>query len=402
MSSESVNRPLPGESHLRVAHSIGEQLMVSYFTEQQRRILDLILRLSWGCGKETAYIPRQKDFEIVGVGEGHIRVHLDWLINARVVTRDGAHYAFTRDFSHWRVSRALKYTPEKLAELVSLNLRNKEENLRKGKVVGNVEITEKVSEKLPKREESTYGKGNFSTPELASPIERLYKDIELPLSKDRGLPPSKKGTKTLRDSGTTNSGKPAGEFVGSSKENTAEKVGESEDKGAAPETGKFVGASSAAKRPRRKAEVTAPEVPVIMARCRTYLGFGTSTDKDPVPNPGKEGKFIKRMLSRGFTADEIFECWREKTEARGGYCPMNYVNEDIGQPVLRKERPYERTQANQKPATKSLYASVPVIHSGSDDTEDVPQMSGRVPDGGASVPGSGQEGGADQGPLPQV
>jgi DNA invertase Pin-like site-specific DNA recombinase len=54
--------------------------MVGCFTEQQRRILDLILRLSWGCDKTTAYI--QRDFEVVGVREGHVKTHLDWLCHA--------------------------------------------------------------------------------------------------------------------------------------------------------------------------------------------------------------------------------------------------------------------------------------------------------------------------------
>jgi DnaD/phage-associated family protein len=168
--------PQPTDAHLRIAHSIEEQLMVSQFTEQQRRILDLILRLSWGCAKHSAYIPKQRDFEVVGISEGHIKAHLDWLVSAKVILRDGNYYSFNKDFDQWRVSRALKFSQEKLTELVSLNLNRPDEDLRKTEVPKE-KLTEKVSENLRKREESTYGKGKFSTSELALPKESIKESI---------------------------------------------------------------------------------------------------------------------------------------------------------------------------------------------------------------------------------
>lgn len=159
--------PQPTDAHLRVAHSINEQLMVSHFSEQQRRILDLILRLSWGCGNKVAHIPRQKDFEIVGVREGHVRAHLDWLEEAKVIIRQESYYQFNKDFDQWRVSRATGYTKEKLTEIVRLNLNHNKP-----------ELTEKISRNLRNTEETTYGKGKHSTPELASPKESIKESIK--------------------------------------------------------------------------------------------------------------------------------------------------------------------------------------------------------------------------------
>lgn len=52
---------------------------------------------------------------------------------------------------------------------------------------------------------------------------------------------------------------------------------------------------------------------------------------DPIPNYGKEGKAIKRMLTRGFTREEILACWKSKVSQRGGeFVSMTWVNEDIG------------------------------------------------------------------------
>lgn len=158
--------PQPTDAHLRIAHQISEQLMVSHFTAKQRRILDLILRLSWGCGKKVANIPRQKDFEVVGIEEGHIKEELDVLTRDNIIFREGNLYSFNKNFDNWRVSRARKYHPQKLTELVSLNLKN-----------------------LPNREVGTYRIGKKSLTESVSPSdtklampkestkERLKKDM---------------------------------------------------------------------------------------------------------------------------------------------------------------------------------------------------------------------------------
>ena len=56
----------------------------------------------------------------------------------------------------------------------------------------------------------------------------------------------------------------------------------------------------------------------------------TSAGTDPIPNYGKEGKAIKRMLARGFTSEQIVDCWKNKVTDRGGkFLSMVWVNEDI-------------------------------------------------------------------------
>ena len=69
---------------------------------------------------------------------------------------------------------------------------------------------------------------------------------------------------------------------------------------------------------------------------KAYLGFPGKTDKDPIPNYGKEGQFIKKMLARGFTREEILACWKDKVSQRGGdFVSMVWVNEDIGKKAGR-------------------------------------------------------------------
>lgn len=137
--------PQPTDAHIRITHKLWEQIMTSKFTERQIRPVLLIFRLSWGCGKKTAIIPRQADFEVVGVGKCHIKGILSWLQEAKVITRNGNEYSINENHDQWRVSRALEYTHIRVTDLVSLNLKqlpNRElESYRKG----NFEVTEKVN-----------------------------------------------------------------------------------------------------------------------------------------------------------------------------------------------------------------------------------------------------------------
>ncbi len=141
--------------------------MMRDFSKRQRKILDLILRLSWGCNKKTAIIPRQRDFVTVGIGEGHIKVELDWLAESHIINIDGNKYSFNKDFDQWQVSRVRPFFPEKLTELVSINLNGQ-----------SPELTERVSNNLPKQEETTYRKGKLSTPTLVSPKESIKEKIK--------------------------------------------------------------------------------------------------------------------------------------------------------------------------------------------------------------------------------
>lgn len=163
--------PQPTDAHLRVAHSINEAIMLRDFTKRQRKVLDLILRLSWGCNKKTATIPRRRDFGAVGIGETHITNELSWLMDSKVITADSGEYSFNKDFDQWQVSRVKPYLPEKLTELVRLNLNGTYQN---GKLPEK-ELTKTVSKNLPKQEVSTYQNSKFPTPDLASPKERLNK-----------------------------------------------------------------------------------------------------------------------------------------------------------------------------------------------------------------------------------
>lgn len=68
----------------------------------------------------------------------------------------------------------------------------------------------------------------------------------------------------------------------------------------------------------------------FIAKMQKALGYPEKLKTDPIPNPAKEASFIKKMLSRGFTEEQIFNAWLAKVTKRGEFVSMYYVNNDIG------------------------------------------------------------------------
>jgi len=81
-----------------------------------------------------------------------------------------------------------------------------------------------------------------------------------------------------------------------------------------------------------------PRVNEVFSEMRKSLGYPEKTDKDPIPNYAREGQFVKKMLSRHFTRDDILSCWKAKVkQRRGEFVSLAWVNEDIGDFVRNRE-----------------------------------------------------------------
>lgn len=173
--------PQPTDAHLRIAHSIQEEIMMRDFTKRQRSIVDLILRLSWGCNKKTAIIPRQRDFEMVGIGEGKIKRELQWLVNAKVIiwSRDTNEFSFNKNYDQWLVSIVPGYDKELFSQLLHLNLyayQNGKQLTKPGSTETYQDgkfLTKKESLNLPKREDE-----HVSNAELPTADDRSKESIK--------------------------------------------------------------------------------------------------------------------------------------------------------------------------------------------------------------------------------
>ena len=123
------------DGYLRIANEIWDQVMMTKFNAAQRGIIDLVIRLSYGCGKKWAYIPRQKDFCLAGLYESHVKKELTRLEQANVLWIDWGQrlYQINKNYRAWRMSLSPGYDEERLKSLVSENLqisKNTNQNLQ--------------------------------------------------------------------------------------------------------------------------------------------------------------------------------------------------------------------------------------------------------------------------------
>jgi len=127
-----------------------------------------------------------------------------------------------------------------------------------------------------------------------------------------------------------------------------------------------------------------PVIAEILTEMKSFLGYPDKTNKDPIPNYAKEGQFLKKMLGRHFTREEILSCWKTKVQQRRGeFVSLAWVNEDIAAFVHRREKGGAVAQRESKgwaSAHKSdsledyekraREAGLTVIHSGEEDEGD--------------------------------
>lgn len=93
--------PQPDE-FTKISNELFKAIMQSDFTKRQRNILDLVMRMSYGCGKKTALL-KPVDFELVGVYKTHVKKELDYLVAAAVLIINGDEIALNKDYDKWRI-----------------------------------------------------------------------------------------------------------------------------------------------------------------------------------------------------------------------------------------------------------------------------------------------------------
>lgn len=91
------------EEFTRVPNKLLEAILATDFTKRQQKIIFLILRLSYGCGKGQALL-RPSDFSAAGVHKNNIRKELDQLAAAGVITVEGNHMALNNNHHSWQLS----------------------------------------------------------------------------------------------------------------------------------------------------------------------------------------------------------------------------------------------------------------------------------------------------------
>lgn len=95
--------PQPTDSHTRISNDLYTQILMRDFTKRQRSLLDLIIRLSYGCGKKTASIPQIKHFGVCGIRPNKVGIELINLHGLNVIDWDNFthEYWMIKDYDSW-------------------------------------------------------------------------------------------------------------------------------------------------------------------------------------------------------------------------------------------------------------------------------------------------------------
>jgi len=128
----SVN-PQPDDPHIRISHEIHREIIRRKFNQRQYDVLNLVMTLSWGCGKSSANIPQLKDFGVCGVGSNHIRHTLESLVESNVVFWEESLNLFqiNKHYDQWTIDPVRTFDSKRMKELIKLNIENRSPNLAK-------------------------------------------------------------------------------------------------------------------------------------------------------------------------------------------------------------------------------------------------------------------------------
>lgn len=124
--------PQKENGYVGIANALWDEVIRRDFSKRHTAILMLIWRMSYGCQRREATIPRLQDFSLCGVGPNHIANELEYLEGCKVITwdRDSGSFQINKDYELWQISPTKGWDSERYKSLVHRNL----ETPRKGKV----------------------------------------------------------------------------------------------------------------------------------------------------------------------------------------------------------------------------------------------------------------------------
>ncbi len=109
---------------LQIANDIWDEVIRRDFTKRQKDILLFIWRLSYGCRKKMAIIPKLKHFEVCGVSPQNVTKELNYLVSCKVLNwdKESAIFQVNKDYEQWQISPVKGWDEEVFKDLIRKNL----------------------------------------------------------------------------------------------------------------------------------------------------------------------------------------------------------------------------------------------------------------------------------------
>lgn len=122
--------PQTENGYLRIANEIWDEILRRKFSERQQKVLLLILRLSYGCGKKNAIIPKLKYFELSGVRIQDVKNELEFLCQCKVIhwDKNTNNFWFNKNHEEWQKEYVKRWDEKKFNDLLRINPSIKQRN----------------------------------------------------------------------------------------------------------------------------------------------------------------------------------------------------------------------------------------------------------------------------------
>lgn len=113
------------KGYLKIPTGIFEEFLARDFTKKQIKVLNLIMRLSWGCQNNSAVIPTISAFACCGLHRQDVAGELEFLNTNKVIfmEKEANTYAINTDFSEWSVQYSRNSNKNELNRLIGINLK---------------------------------------------------------------------------------------------------------------------------------------------------------------------------------------------------------------------------------------------------------------------------------------
>ncbi|MBH8587111.1 replication protein [Thermoactinomyces sp. CICC 10520] len=169
------------DKFIKLSNELYEAIMTADFSKRQRKVLDLIIRMSYGCQKKYALL-RPIDFELVGIWKVDIQKELKHLEKSKVIFRDGDRIELNKNYDQWRIGIVKSFDEDKMKALIKRNLEQRE-----------------VSKTLTEHEDGLVKHLPPSKQNTNQEVSKILTDMPPNSSNDKGFERPKDILKTIKD-----------------------------------------------------------------------------------------------------------------------------------------------------------------------------------------------------------
>lgn len=172
------------KGYTQVPHKIGNILPLIDLTARQKRVVDLVIRLTYGCQKRWAKL-RFSDLQIVNIAPSHAGNIMFSLLKQKIIIQNGTtkEYRLNEEYLSSEVTKNVSFQLEKLRTLIGKQLD------KRGYQIGKQKVTKEVTDILPEEKDLSYQNGNdeglpkredsdLKRPEFTTPKDILNKELK--------------------------------------------------------------------------------------------------------------------------------------------------------------------------------------------------------------------------------